>query len=164
MANIGYLNRNENGALVGKIETLAFNNVIGLRPYVSQNPKAPAFDIMAMASDRRTWVKVGAAFEQSSNRTGVVFYQGTIDDPSMANPMNVAFFANDEGGFNIAWTRKRPRRELGSADMEQEPNTDAGDGLGDSTADDAAFLAGASQPKGKRSKAMNEGDPFAPEA
>jgi uncharacterized protein (DUF736 family) len=158
MANIGYIARNDKGALVGKIETLSFTNVVGLRPVQSQNPNAPKYDVMALAADRRTWVKIGAAFEHFSKSTGAAFYQATVDDPSLAAPMSIAFFSNDENGYNIAWTRRRARRELGSA--EQEPAGEA-DGLGDTTADDAAFVSGMTGTKGKRTKAPAEADPFA---
>ena len=161
MANIGYIARNEKGGFVGKIETLAFTNVVGLRPVQSNNPAAPKFDIMALAGDRRTWVKIGAAFEQSSKSTGVVFYQGTVDDPSLAGPMSIAFFSNDEGGFNIAWTRRRARRELASGDQDQggageHDQGGAVDGLGNSTADDAAFVSGMTGTKSRGRKADAE--------
>ena len=48
MANIGYLNKADNGGYVGKIDTLAFSNVIGLRRVFSQNPNAPTFEVMAL--------------------------------------------------------------------------------------------------------------------
>ena len=161
--NIGYLNATGNGGFVGRIETLAFRNVVGLRPFQSRtnNPNAPKFDIMARAADGRTWVKIGAAFEQASKATGVVFYQGSIDDPSLTGPMNVAFFDDDQGGYNIAWTRKRPRRAFDQSQaLPDDTGTNGGDGLGDSTADDAAFLNGATAPKGKRGKTSDSGDPF----
>lgn len=158
MANIGYINRNDKGQLVGKIETLAFTGVIGLREVHSNNPKAPAYDVMALAQDRRTWVKIGAAFEHASSRTGVVFYQGTIDDPALAAPMSIAFFANDEEGFNIAWTRRRPRREFADGEQTQQ---EEGEGLDNSAADDGAFVDGMTGPKRTRRKAT-EADPFAP--
>ena len=160
--NIGYLNATGNGGFVGRIETLAFRNVVGLRPFQSRtnNPNAPKFDIMARVGNS-DWLKIGAAFEQTIKTTGEVFYQGTIDDPSMAAPMNVAFFANADGGYNIAWTRKRPRRAFDQSQaLPDDTGTNGGDGLGDSTADDAAFLNGATAPKGKRGKTSDSGDPF----
>jgi uncharacterized protein (DUF736 family) len=38
MANIGFLNANERGSFIGKIETLAFTNVVGL-PRPEQQPQ-----------------------------------------------------------------------------------------------------------------------------
>ena len=54
MANIGFLNPADNGGYIGKIDTLAFSNTIGLRRFVSDNPKAPKFEVMALTA-ARTW-------------------------------------------------------------------------------------------------------------
>ncbi|WP_371420058.1 DUF736 domain-containing protein [Tardiphaga sp.] len=143
MATIGYLNRNERGALIGKIETLAFSNVVGLRPYQSNNPNAPTFEILARTA-ARTWVPIGGLWEQTMKSSGESFYQGRIDDPSMARPMDIAVFPNGEEGFNIAWTRRRNRQDLpgGGEGMDLTPARDhADDDLGSSTAGDDAFLA-----------------------
>ena len=111
MANIGYINKTNEGGLVGKIDTLAFSNVIGLRRFVSENPKAPCFEVMALTG-ARTWVKIGALFEQTIRSSGESFYQGRLDAPSMSRPMDIALFANKDGGYDIAWTRRRARQEL----------------------------------------------------
>ena len=142
MANIGYINKTNEGGLVGKIDTLAFSNVIGLRRFVSENPKAPCFEVMALTG-ARTWVKIGALFEQTIRSSGDSFYQGRLDDPSMGRPMDIALFANKDGGYDIAWTRRRARQELpGGGEQAMPPMDDAApagpaDGLGESTAPDA---------------------------
>lgn len=136
MANIGFLNANERGSFIGKIGTLAFTNVIALRPVQSSNPNAPKYDMMARSS-ANSWIKIGALFEQVARTSGEVFYQGRIDDPSMAKPMDVALFRNEEGGYNVAWTRRRTRQELPSGREGEEAVMPASvdDGLGESTAD-----------------------------
>ena len=106
MANIGFLNPADNGGYIGKIDTLAFSNTIGLRRFVSDNPKAPKFEVMAL-TNARTWIKIGAVFEQVIRSSGEVFYQGRIDDPSMSRPMDIALFGDGKGGFAVAWTRRR---------------------------------------------------------
>src|SRR3546814_16615068 len=68
----------------------------------------------------RTWAKVGAMFEQIKKSTGEVFYQGRIDDPSMANPMDIALWHDREGGFAVLWSRRRPRREIPAGQAEQD--------------------------------------------
>src|SRR3546814_10098408 len=67
-------------------------------------------DVMAL-TPTRTWVKIGALFEQSIRSSGESFYQGRIDDPSMSRPMDIALFAKEEGGYDIAWTRRRARQD-----------------------------------------------------
>jgi uncharacterized protein (DUF736 family) len=69
MANIGFLNANERGSFIGKIETLAFTNVVGLRPVQSNNPNAPKYDMMARSS-ANSWIKIGALFEQVARTSG----------------------------------------------------------------------------------------------
>lgn len=146
MANIGNLKKNSDGVFIGRIDTVAFSNVVALRPVISQNEAAPRYEMMAL-TPARTWAKVGAMFEQSKKSTGEVFYQGRIDDPSMATPMDIALWHDREGGFAVLWSRRRPRRDLPAAPSESDlPPVGHGsdDGLGDSTAPDA--------PKGGKSK------------
>ena len=142
MANIGYINKAEDGSLVGKIDTLAFSNIIGLRRVVSNNPNAPKFEVLALTA-AKSWVKIGALFEHSIRSSGESFYQGRIDDPSMSRPMDIALFAKEEGGYDIAWTRRRARQDApDSGEPAVPPMDDAAPeapsgGLGESTAPDA---------------------------
>lgn len=142
MANIGYINKTDEGGLVGKIDTLAFSATIGLRRFMSDNAKAPKYEVMALTA-ARTWVKIGALFEQSIRSSGESFYQGRIDDPSMSRPMDIALFAKEGGGYDIAWTRRRARQDApDSGEPAVPPMDDAAPeaqsgGLGDSTAPDA---------------------------
>ena len=144
--NIGEIRKNANGQLIGSVETLTITRTIGLRPVTSSHPRAPKYEIVAL-NDQRRWVIVGALFELSSNSTGESFYQGKIDDPSMAQPLYIAAFPREDGTMAVAWQRPRRRStQLGSAEYGENdmfPADDAGgdrseeqagDGLGDSTA------------------------------
>lgn len=145
--NIGEIRKNANGQLIGSVETLTITRTIGLRPVTSSNPRAPRFEIVAL-NDQRRWVIVGALFELSSNATGESFYQGKIDDPSMAQPLYIAAFPREDGSMAVAWQRPRRRSsQLGGADYAEsdmfpaddvegrtQGGADTGDGLGDSTA------------------------------
>lgn len=151
--NIGNLKVNAEGVHVGRIATLAFGATVALRPFQSSNERAPRFDIVALSSDRRTWVKVGALWEYTSNDTGEAFLSGRIDDPSLASPIDVAMFRQDDDSYNVAWRRPKTRAQLPEAGSEgegalppvgtsQDDGTAAtsssaqtgGDGLGESTA------------------------------
>jgi uncharacterized protein (DUF736 family) len=144
--NIGEIKKNANGQLIGTVETLTITRTIGLRAVASNNPRAPKFEIVAL-NDQRRWVAVGALFELASNTTGVIFYQGKIDDPSMSQPLYIAVFPREDGTMAIAW--KRPQRrnsqlgstEYGDNDMFGSDDTgsageavQSGDQLGESTA------------------------------
>ena len=105
--------KNVNGNLFGSIATAAINLPrLGLKPVESTNDKAPAFQVMTLNPARR-WVEIGALWRAVSNSTGEVFYQGQVDDPSFAQSLSIALFADGEDGFNVAWNRRRRRRDDG---------------------------------------------------
>jgi uncharacterized protein (DUF736 family) len=145
--NIGSIKQNESGIYVGRVSTLAVAMTIALRPVTSTNPKAPRFEIHALAQ-ARTWVQVGALFELFSNNTGEAFLNGKIDDPSLNAPLQISAFHQDDGSYNIVWSRPTRRRdvtaqlaakqdELPAFDMDEAPAGGAvtADGLGESTAE-----------------------------
>ena len=150
--NIGEIKKNANGQLIGTVETLTMTRTIGLRPVTSTNARAPKYEIVAL-NDQRRWVAVGALFELASNTTGVIFYQGKVDDPSMSQPLYIAVFPREDGTMAIAW--KRPQRrnsQLGSTEYVENDMfggndtgeaAQPGDQLGESTA----------TPPGKRGRA-----------
>ena len=93
----------KNGQLIGSIATLTVDLArLGLRPVESTNEKAPAFEIMALNVARK-WVQVGALWEATSNSTGEVFYQGSLDDPSLPEKMAIMVFGDDEDGYRVVW-------------------------------------------------------------
>ncbi|WP_066276847.1 DUF736 domain-containing protein, partial [Blastomonas sp. CCH1-A6] len=142
------------GVHIGRITTLTFSATVALRAFESTNERAPKFDLMALSADRRSWVKIGALWEYSSNETGECFLSGQIDDPSLSAPIPVAMFQQNDGSYNVAWRRSKPKASLDGFGSESEgalppltatgdePASDrsvdsaaaTGDGLGDSTA------------------------------
>lgn len=152
--NIGSIKPNDQGILIGRVQTMAFVATIALQEVNSTNERAPAFDVLALAADRRSWVKVGAVWEYTSNETGECFLSGRIDDPSLDKPIDVAMFQQNDGSYNVAWRRSKPKASLDGFGSESEgalppltatgdePASDrgvdsaaaTGDGLGESTA------------------------------
>ena len=154
--NIGTLKKNEAGIYMGRITTLSIAVFVALQAVNSTNEKAPAYDVMALAADKRSWVKVGALWAFSSNSTGEEFLSGRIDDPSMDKPIEVQLFRQDDGSYNVAWRRPVRRASLpsitGGGESDELPalpggddkdpsgsgaSAPTGDGLGESTAPDA---------------------------
>ncbi len=150
---IGNLKQNNEGIYIGRVASLTFSAVLALREVHSNNEKAPAFDLMALSSDRTTWVKVGAVWEYHSNETGEVFFSGRIDDPSLSAPIDISLFSGEGESYDVAWRRPQRKRSAPPAaqlgedglppipaagagdDSNQQNETDnAGDGLGESTA------------------------------
>jgi len=113
--NIGTIKQNDAGIYVGKIATLTIAMVIALRSVQSANPKAPKFEVLALSASR-AWVQVGALFELFSNGTGEAFLNGKIEDPSLAAPLYISAFAQEDGSYNVVWSRPTRRRDL-SAEM-----------------------------------------------
>jgi uncharacterized protein (DUF736 family) len=110
--NIGDI-RSVNGRLEGRLATRTIDLPrIGMRPVESTNPRAPVYEILALNVARR-WVQVGVLWQAFSKKTGEAFLAGNIDDPSLPEPLPVAFFHRDDGGFNIAWRRDNLRSDFG---------------------------------------------------
>ena len=87
--NIGSIKQNDAGIFMDRISTLAVAMTIALKPVHSANPRAPRYEIHALTPSR-TWVQVGAFFELTSTNTGEAFLNGRIDDPSLAQPLQVS--------------------------------------------------------------------------
>jgi uncharacterized protein (DUF736 family) len=141
--NIGDI-RSVNGRLEGRLATRTIDLPrIGMRPVESANPRAPVYEILALNVARR-WVQVGVLWQAFSKKTGEAFLAGNIDDPSLPEPLPVAFFHREDGGFNIAWRRDNLRSDFGtgfgpsnydSMEPERGDMGSAGDnGFGGSTA------------------------------
>lgn len=113
--NIGEF-KNVNGNLLGSIATGRMDlPKLGLKPVDSTNVRAPRYEIVALNPGKR-WVQIGALWEAISNSTGEPFLQGQIDDPSFDAPMPIALFADDDGGYRVAWSRpKAPRTGMDGA-------------------------------------------------
>ncbi|QPI75514.1 DUF736 domain-containing protein [Sphingobium sp. Cam5-1] len=120
--NIGSIKQNEAGIHVGKIATLTIAMTIALREVHSANPKAPKFEVLAL-SQSRAWVQVGALFELFSNGTGEAFLNGKIEDPSLTAPLYISAFRQEDGSYNVVWSRPTRRRDLAS---EMAPKADDG--------------------------------------
>src|SRR3546814_7693976 len=59
-------------------------------------------------------LQVGALFELFSNGTGEAFLNGKIEDPSLAAPLYISAFRQEDGSYNVVWSRPTRRRDLAS--------------------------------------------------
>ncbi|MBB5712397.1 DUF736 domain-containing protein [Sphingomonas xinjiangensis] len=135
--NIGEFKRNANGDLLGSIASVSIDLPrLGLRPVRSDNERAPAFEIMALNVARR-WVQVGALWEQESNTSGEIFYQGRLEDPSFANPLPIMLFGDDVDGFRVVWNRPQQVARDMDGNRRSRRNRDEDDT--DTTGEDMAF-------------------------
>lgn len=135
--NIGEFKK-ENGRLMGSVFTRTIDLPrIGLRPVQSQSEKAPIYEIVALNIARR-WVQIGALWEAVSKKTSEVFLAGQIDDPSLPDPLPVALFPNEAGGFTVAWRRENLGGGFGGGSgfgaSQRDYASRTQDGFGESTA------------------------------
>ncbi|WP_404478670.1 DUF736 domain-containing protein [Novosphingobium sp. BL-52-GroH] len=136
-----------NGRMRGWIATRTIDlPQLGLRSVESPNERAPLYEILALNVGNR-WVQVGALWEAvARNSTGEAFLQGSIDDPSLPEPLPIALFGDEEEGFRVAWRRQPPRDVFapvsrGSSRRDYEGGE--GGGFGDSTAGSEGGFSGA---------------------
>src|SRR3546814_19173256 len=90
------------------------------------------------SSDLALWEAV------AKNTTGEVFLQGSIDDPSLPEPLPIALFGSERDGYRVAWRRPQRRDDFGPAirsSRRDYGDGEQGGGFGDSTAGpDGALL------------------------
>jgi uncharacterized protein (DUF736 family) len=137
-----------NGRLLGSIATRTIDLPrLGLRPVESMNERAPAFEIVALNVGNR-WVQIGALWEATANSSGESFYQGSLDDPSLPEPLPIALFGNEQEGMRVAWRRPQRRDDFGPAirNSRRDYGDEQQSGFGDSTAGDGGELMGAERP------------------
>jgi len=143
--NIGEF-KSVDGRLMGAIATRTIDLPrIGLRPVESQSDRAPVYEVVVRNVGGR-WVQIGALWEAVSNASGEVFLQGSLEDPSLAEPLPIALFGSDEDGYRVAWRRPQRRDDFGSAARTVRRDSGAGEsrggGFGESTAGRDGSLTG----------------------
>ena len=177
--NIGSIKQNEAGIFIGRVSTLTVSVTVALREVRSNNPRAPRYEIHALNTVSRAWVQVGALFELTARETGEAFLNGKIDDPSLAQPLYISAFRQEDGSYNVVWQRPQRRRDVtaamapkdneeglpplpgmedaGTAQDAPSGGAPAGDGLGESTAEEfGGAPAGAARGRGRRGAASEE--------
>ncbi len=90
--------------------------------------------------------QIGALWEAFSKKTGEAFLAGSVDDPSLPEPLPVALFGGDTEGYRVAWRRPQRRDDFGPAIRSSRSDYTQGGGeggFGDSTAGKDGALAGA---------------------
>jgi uncharacterized protein (DUF736 family) len=142
--NIGEI-KPVNGRLEGHIATRLLDLPrLGLRHVQSSNERAPVFEVIARNVGGR-WVQIGALWEATANATGESFLQGSLDDPSLPEPLPIALFGTDEEGYRVAWRRRESRDDFGSSQRSPRREMSGGGtsgGFGDSTAGADGSLMG----------------------
>lgn len=164
--NIGQVTPRD-GGFIGKIATLALDAAIAFAPVNPTSERSPRFEVLARNNAKR-WVRIGALWEQTAREDGSAYLTGKLDDPSMAQPLYIAAFLQNDGSYNIVWSRPVAQANTGSrgeaaspfASGEPQENPFAG---GDVTLNLSSEPAGGSsgKAKGGRGKAPVMADDLA---
>lgn len=104
MATIGTFTRQDKGGYTGAIRTLSFNAKVQIIPDPTKTkPGQPDYRVYSAK------VELGAAWKKTSE-AGRDYLSVSIDDPSFAQPLNAALIeAEEPDGYNLVWSRPRPR-------------------------------------------------------
>jgi uncharacterized protein (DUF736 family) len=104
MATIGKFRR-LGDSYTGTIQTLLFSTPAALEPVEKKSSKkGPDFKLI-LPGNR----EIGAAWEKASKDGDKEFLSVTIDDPSLAAPINCALFEDEDGEYALIWSRDRQR-------------------------------------------------------
>ena len=151
---IGTFTLAKDGGWTGSIRTLTINAKVRLAPNDDRtSDAAPAFRGFVGTS------RIGDAWEaHTSGDMPRTYWRLKFDDPSLPEPLPIALFQADHGGYMVAWRRENMRSDFGGGmgtsrtNYDDRGSRDEG-GFGDSTAGADGELAGAGAPFG-------EEDPF----
>jgi uncharacterized protein (DUF736 family) len=104
MAVIGTFTPAKDGGWVGMIRTLTINAKVRLVPNDDRtSKKAPAFRLFVGSS------RIGEAWEaRTGGLSPKAYLRVRLDDPMLAEPINAALFASEEGdAAQMLWSRRR---------------------------------------------------------
>ena len=100
MSNIGEFEKTDNG-FQGRIKTLEVNADVRLVALEkAEGEKGP--DFRAYAANG---AEIGAAWNKTGVQSGKSYISVLIDDPSMTAPINANLIAQDNGKFNLLFSR-----------------------------------------------------------
>jgi uncharacterized protein (DUF736 family) len=105
---------NESNVVVGKIitRTLRLPYLILRRAEDRRSENAPVFEIFE-PNTMGEEAQVGAVWERRTKERDELFLSGMIDDPSFAEPLQIALFGDELQGFDVQWRRERDPQAFG---------------------------------------------------
>jgi uncharacterized protein (DUF736 family) len=112
MTTIAKLTLQQDGRLVGSLETLALKvPKLTFKPEQSENDKAPVYRVFAGPCE------IGAGWRRTS-ANDKEYTSVKLDDPSFAQPIWCALFKSEGSLYVLDWNRQTPRRsnKTGGAD------------------------------------------------
>lgn len=104
MSTIGTFMPSKEGGWIGTIHTLTINAKVRLVPNDNrENENAPAFRVLVGKS------RIGDAWAaRSTAETPRDYLRVRLDDPSLPEPLNAAFFWSEDGKeAQLVWSRRR---------------------------------------------------------
>ncbi|HGW5374942.1 TPA: DUF736 domain-containing protein [Pseudomonas aeruginosa] len=101
MANIGNFTAQNNG-FAGTVRTLTLNVKVKLVPNDKGSENAPDFRVQAAGG-----YEIGAAWKKTSQNDRP-YLSVTLDDPSFPATIYARLIEEEEGTYNLIWSRSKP--------------------------------------------------------
>ena len=103
---IGTFTKNEDGVFEGEINTLLFSVDVRIEEIEKTGENAP--DYRVFRNDNNC--EVGAGWKKVSRKNNT-YVSTLVDDPSLAQPLWAALTKRDDGGYDLMWSRPRPKTD-----------------------------------------------------
>src|ERR1700743_1319488 len=105
----------------GYIQTLLLDFAgVQFRPNTKASDKEPAYRII-IDRPQGADLECGAAWSRTSEK-GKAYYSVMIDDPGLAQPLNLALFPADDGQTAaLVWNRPKPAAAVQPASQPKKP-------------------------------------------
>jgi len=111
---IGNFTKTDDGEFTGNIQTLTVSQkIIFIRIDDKGSEKSPDYKILVDGS----YQEIGAGWNATSKDDNP-YIKTKLDDPSFPNTLWGALTANDEGEYNLFWTRPKTSSAKNTANQE----------------------------------------------
>ena len=88
--------------ITGKIRTLTLDATLPFLPNENQTTaESPAYRIFHSNKS-----EIGAAWEKTAEATGRKYLSVRLDDPTFAGPLYASLLEQEDGTFNLIWSRR----------------------------------------------------------
>jgi len=120
--NLGTFTKNENGTITGTATTLISSFDLEYRPIEEKVGNSPDFRLYRKGTD----IEVGFARHEFGKKSGKAYLNTLIDTPELAKAIWAALVKEEDGSYQLKWSRSRPAKKSasqnGSADTGSAAN------------------------------------------
>lgn len=115
ITKIGSFSKTSEGQFQGALQTLTLNRTITFEPNnAAESEKAPDYKIVLAGSD----TEIGAGWNAMSKKDKP-YIKAKIDDPFLPHTIWAALTADDDGQFNLFWSRSNGQPSERNAEQDK---------------------------------------------